>query len=112
MAEGCEEAENSGGSESTSAMLGAVMPCESSGPSIGVIKRELDVITSQTTISPSIIGSATSTTAIISPTTTITPTIDISSPSSQHQPINLKSEVRYIVLFVSSLQFCYFFYFT
>ncbi|XP_059622694.1 POU domain, class 6, transcription factor 1 isoform X2 [Phlebotomus argentipes] len=77
MAEGCEDAaENSNGSGEPIAMLGGtVMPCESSsGPTLGVIKRELESIQSANSI--------------------MTPSSTSSSPTmqQQQQPINLKSE--------------------
>ncbi|GAB0099921.1 hypothetical protein DMENIID0001_158230 [Sergentomyia squamirostris] len=85
MAEGCEEAaeNSSSGSGEPIAMLGGtVMPCESSsGPTLGVIKRELESIQS-TTIANTMTPSSTSS----------SPTI-LQQQQHQHQPINLKSEV-------------------
>lgn len=70
MAEGVDEAESNSGGEST-AMLGAVMPCETMSPSLGSLKREFEAYHS------SIMPSAPAT------------------PIPHGQPINLKSEVSY-----------------
>ncbi|XP_055692535.1 POU domain, class 6, transcription factor 1 isoform X3 [Lutzomyia longipalpis] len=82
MAEGCEEAaenSNSGSGEAIAMLGGTVMPCESSsGPTLGVIKRELESIQANTS-------------------NTMTPSSTSSSPTilqQQQHPINLKSEVR------------------
>ncbi|XP_055707141.1 POU domain, class 6, transcription factor 2 isoform X2 [Phlebotomus papatasi] len=79
MAEGCEEAaenSNSGSGEPIAMLGGTVMPCESSsGPTLGVIKRELESIQSSNT------------------NNIMTPSSTSSSPTIlQQQPINLKSE--------------------
>lgn len=73
MAEGIEEAENNNNSsgEAAAAMLGAVMPCEMTGPNLGVLKRELEIVAAT--------GASTQAT----------------TPTLQQLPINLKSEVSF-----------------
>lgn len=76
MAEGIEEAENNNNSsgEAAAAMLGAVMPCEMTGPNLGVLKRELEIVAAT--------GASTQAT----------------TPTLQQLPINLKSEVSFSYL--------------
>lgn len=76
MAEGIEEAENNNNSsgEAAAAMLGAVMPCEMTGPNLGVLKRELEIVAAT--------GASTQAT----------------TPALQQLPINLKSEVSFFLL--------------
>lgn len=74
MAEGVEDAESNNNSTTSeqAVMLGAVMPCEMTSPTIGGLKRELEIVT------------ATATT----PDGATTPTL-------QQHPMNLKSEVSH-----------------
>lgn len=78
MAEGIEEAENNNNSsgEAAAAMLGAVMPCEMTGPNLGVLKRELEIVAAT--------GASTQAT----------------TPTLQQLPINLKSEVSFFLFVV------------
>lgn len=83
MAEGIEEAENNNNSsgEAAAAMLGAVMPCEMTGPNLGVLKRELEIVAAT--------GASTQAT----------------TPTLQQLPINLKSEVSFLFVMQISHRF-------
>lgn len=75
MAEGLEDAESNNNTTSgeQAVMLGAVMPCEMTSPTIVGLKRELEIVAATAALNASSQGATT--------------------PTLQQQPINLKSEV-------------------